>query len=164
MRLALDPIDAIRRMRACRDEPPVRFDTLARRWRLSVVALSLTACAGESAPVAPGFAPPGTVTALSATPVAAKTVAGTAYVSSTKLGVAWTAPNGVSVERYAVTWTDQLTQKHASASSATTSLALGDLKAATPYRIHTLSHHCPCVHDGRVSRYDVGVGHGDDTG
>lgn len=111
----------------------------ARRWWLAAAALGLTACGSEDAPIAPGLVAPGAVTQLSASPVPSTTVAGTAYFSSTRLSVAWTAPGGVSVVRYAVTWTDQLTQNHASASSATTSLALGDLKAATPYRITVLA-------------------------
>ncbi|MES2176389.1 MAG: fibronectin type III domain-containing protein [Gemmatimonadota bacterium] len=98
--------------------------------------LVLCACGGGADGVTTSSsASPNAVTSLAATPVAAVTVGGTAYFSSTRLNVSWTAPARGSAVRYAVAWTDQIAKVRAVRTTTTLGFGLSELKAGTPYKI-----------------------------
>lgn len=65
--------------------------------------------------------------------VAATTVGGTSYASSSKLSVSWSAPTGTSTDYYAVTLTDSVNGDKIEASSTSTSVQVGGAKAGTAY-------------------------------
>ncbi len=78
----------------------------------------------------------GAVTGLAVATVAAATVAGTAYASSTKLHVTWSAPTtGTAPTRYDVSWTDQGTSARQTTSVTATNVSLTDLKSQTTYKV-----------------------------
>ena len=78
---------------------------------------------------------------VAAATVPAVTIGGTAYFSSTRLDLLWSAPTSGVASRYDVTWTEASGGPAKTASTTGTSMRLGDLKAATGYRIEVT----PCT-------------------
>ncbi len=100
------------------------------------LAVSLLAGCSSKDSTAPASSTPGAVTGLAAATVAAATVAGTAYSSSTKLNVTWSAPTtGTAPTRYDVSWTDQGTSAKQTTSVTATNVSLTDLKSKTTYKV-----------------------------
>jgi hypothetical protein len=67
--------------------------------------------------------------------VPAATIGGTAYFSSTRLNLAWSAPTTGVASRYEVAWTETSGGPVKTASTTGTSMGLSELKAGTSYRI-----------------------------
>lgn len=102
--------------------------------RLRIVSiLSLAACGGGDTEPSPlnGGAP----RALAVSTVAATTIAGTAYSSSTRLSLSWAAPASGAPARYEVSWREDGGDARLTASTTATTFALTDLQSATRYRI-----------------------------
>jgi hypothetical protein len=84
----------------------------------------------------------GAATNVTIATVAATTVAGTAYFSSSKLAVTWSGPTGgVTPTRYDVSVTDQGTGAKTTSSVTATSVALTGLKSKTTYKVEVT----PCT-------------------
>lgn len=101
---------------------------------LAVLAVTfLVSCATEpTPPTAP--ATPDAVSALVATEVAATTVSGKTYNSSSKLRITWTAPTAFAPVRYDVAWTETAGGPRSTATATTPSITIAALKASTSYR------------------------------
>lgn len=69
--------------------------------------------------------------------LAAQTVGGFSFGSSSKLSVSWSAPSGYAIDHYEITATETLmnTSVSVSATASATSATLTPLKAATPYSV-----------------------------
>ena len=72
-------------------------------------------------------------------PVAATTVGGSSYASSSKLLVSWSAPSGVATDYYAITLTDSVNGDKLDATSTTTSVQVAGAKAGTRYSAAVLA-------------------------
>lgn len=109
-------------------------DAVRLRLSSALCAAVLAACSKSDTPAAPAAL--GAATNVTATTVSAATVGGTAYASSTKLNVTWTAPaTGPAPTRYDVTVTDQGNSTKKTTSVTTTTASLTDLKSKTSYKI-----------------------------
>ena len=116
------------------------------RW-LAVLPL-LAACSGGGGgePNEPS-GPPTTLSwapALTASTVAAQSVGAAPTSSSTRLQLAWSAPSNFAPTTYEVTVTEVASGASRTASVATTSHSLTELKSATGYRIDVRACHSTC--------------------